>query len=237
MILKKIYLEKERLQKVWYDSSMLVYSEMKENEFENIGDLTVTFKNGSTYIYFDVAFEDYMVFIGGGTDASQGKTLNKVIKNKYQYKRIEDKNIEELLNEMTQMEEKKEEILDTYFISGHRDINEIEFEFNYIPIIQNVLNENPNAKFIVGDCEGCDIMIQNYLVKVVENIDNITVYCVGATPRNINPEIINIKNGFVDDREKDIAMTNASFEDIAFVRNPQKWSGTGENILRRYLLK
>ena len=30
MILKKIYLEKERLQKVWYDSSMLVYSEMKE---------------------------------------------------------------------------------------------------------------------------------------------------------------------------------------------------------------
>ena len=45
MILKKIYLEEEKIQKVWYDSSMIVYSEMKENEFENIGDLTVTFKS------------------------------------------------------------------------------------------------------------------------------------------------------------------------------------------------
>ena len=80
MILKKKYLEKERIQKVWYDSSMIVYSEMKENELENIGDLTITFKNGSTYVYMDVSFEDYLVFIGGGTDASQGKTLNKIIK-------------------------------------------------------------------------------------------------------------------------------------------------------------
>ena len=32
-------------------------------------------------------------------------------------------------------------------------------------------------------------------------------------------------------------MTNDSFEDIALVRNPEVWSGTGENILRRYMLK
>lgn len=237
MILKKKYLEKERLQKVWYDSSMLVYSEMKENEFENIGDLTITFKNGSTYTYFDVTFEDYMVFIGGGTDASQGKTLNKVIKNKYQYKRVEDKNIEELLNEMAQVEEKKEEILNTYFISGHRNLTENEFEYYYIPLINEVLSECPNAKFVVGDCDGCDIMVQNYLVNVIDDISRITVYCVGDTPRNINPEIIYIKSGFVNDREKDIAMTNESFKDIALVRNPEVWSGTGENILRRYILK
>ena len=111
MILKKKYNEEERVQKVWYDSSMLVYSEMKENEFENIGDLTVTFKNGATYTYLDVTFEDYMVFIGGGTDASQGKTLNKIIKNKYQYKRIEDRNVQELINEMTQKEENSDIIL------------------------------------------------------------------------------------------------------------------------------
>ena len=236
MILKKKYIEEERIQKVWYDSSMLVYSEMKENEFENIGDLTVTFKNGATYTYLDVTFEDYMVFIGGGTDASQGKTLNKIIKNKYQYKRIEDRNVQELINEMTQ-KEGNNDISNTYFISGHRDITEQEFEYYYIPLIQQVINDNPDAKFIMGDCEGCDIMAQNYLVTIVTDISNITVYCPGDAPRNINPEIIYIKNGFADDREKDIAMTNNSFEDIAMVRNPEVWSGTGENILRRYMFK
>lgn len=235
MILKKKYLEKERIQKVWYDSSMIVYSEMKENELENIGDLTITFKNGSTYVYMDVSFEDYLVFIGGGTDASQGKTLNKIIKGKYDYKRIEDRDVQELLTEMNQKEENN--ILDTYFISGHRDLTENEFEYYYIPLIQEALSENPNAKFVVGDFDGCDIMAQNYLVNIIDDIANITVYCVGETPRNINPNIIYIKNGFADDREKDNAMTNASFKDIALVRNPKIWSGTGENILRRNIFK
>ena len=235
MILKKKYLEKERIQKVWYDSSMIVYSEMKENELENIGDLTITFKNGSTYVYMDVSFEDYLVFIGGGTDASQGKTLNKIIKGKYDYKRIEDRDVQELLTEMNQKEENN--VLDTYFISGHRDLTENEFEYYYIPLIQEALSENPNAKFVVGDFDGCDIMAQNYLVNIIDDIANITVYCVGETPRNINPNIIYIKNGFADDREKDIAMTNASFKDIALVRDPKIWSGTGENILRRNIFK
>ena len=235
MILKKKYLEKERIQKVWYDSSMIVYSEMKENELENIGDLTITFKNGSTYVYMDVSFEDYLVFIGGGTDASQGKTLNKIIKGKYDYKRIEDRDVQELLTEMNQKEENN--VLDTYFISGHRDLTENEFEYYYIPLIQEALSEKPNAKFVVGDFDGCDIMAQNYLVNIIDDIANITVYCVGETPRNINPNIIYIKNGFADDREKDVAMTNASFKDIALVRNPKIWSGTGENILRRNIFK
>lgn len=235
MILKKKYLEKERIQKVWYDSSMIVYSEMKENELENIGDLTITFKNGSTYVYMDVSFEDYLVFIGGGTDASQGKTLNKIIKGKYDYKRIENRDVQELLTEMNQKEENN--ILDTYFISGHRDLTENEFEYYYIPLIQEALSENPNAKFVIGDFDGCDIMAQNYLVNIIDDIANITVYCVGETPRNINPNIIYIKNGFANDREKDIAMTNASFKDIALVRNPKIWSGTGENILRRNIFK
>lgn len=236
MILKKIYLEDEKIQKVWYESSMIVYSEMKENEFENIGDLTITFKNGATYVYLDVTFEDYMVFIGGGTDASQGKTLNKVIKNKYQYKRIEDRNVQELLNELHKKEEKSIKDI-TYFISGHRDLTNEEFEKYYVPLINQVLNGNPNSRFIVGDCEGCDIMVQNYLVDIIDDVSRITVYCVGDIPRNINPDIIYINNGFINDREKDNAMTNDSFEDIALVRNPEIWSGTGENILRRYMLK
>lgn len=236
MVLKKIYNENEKTQKVWYDSSMILYSEMKENEFENKGDLTVTFKNGATYIYMDVLFEDYLVFIGGGTDASQGKTLNKIIKNRYDYKRIEDKNVKDILNELN----KKEEIddsLKTYFISGHVDLTENEFEYYYIPLINEALNETPDAKFIVGDCDGADIMAQNYLVSIIDDVSKITVYCVGDTPKNINSELIYIKNGFINEREKDIAMTNASFKDIAVVRQCEYITGTGENILRRNLMK
>ena len=236
MILKKKYIEEKKLQKIWYESSMILYTEMKEDEYENKGDLTVTFKNGATYVYFDVLFEDYLVFIGGGTDASQGKALNKVIKNRYEYKRIDDRNIEELLTELNEPEE-IDETLNTYFISGHRDITENEFEYYYIPLINEALSENPNAKFIVGDCDGVDIMAQNYLVSIIDDISRITVYCVGDTPKNINSEIIYIKNGFNDEREKDIAMTNASFKDIALVKQCEYITGTGENILRRYLMK
>ena len=236
MILKKKYIEEKKLQKIWYESSMILYTEMKEDEYENKGDLTVTFKNGATYVYFDVLFEDYLVFIGGGTDASQGKALNKVIKNRYEYKRIDDRNIEELLTELNESEE-IDETLNTYFISGHRDITENEFEYYYIPLINEALSENPNAKFIVGDCDGVDIMAQNYLVSIIDDISRITVYCVGDTPKNINSEIIYIKNGFNDEREKDIAMTNASFKDIALVKQCEYITGTGENILRRYLMK
>ena len=56
-------------------------------------------------------------------------------------------------------------------------------------------------------------------------------------PRNKNKKIINLIGGFQNDEERDAAMTNASCEDIAFVRDNKKISGTGSNILRRYLLK
>lgn len=233
MILKKKYIEDEKIQKVWYDSSMILYSEMKEDENENKGDLTVTFKNGATYVYKDVSYEDYIILIGGGTDASQGKTLNKVIKNKYEYEKITDANIENIINELNEKEELND-IQNTYFISGHRDITENEFEYYYIPMINQVISENPQSKFIVGDCEGADIMSQNYLVSILDDINRITVYCTGNTPKHINTEIIYIKNGFETDRDKDIAMTKNSISDIAFVRNSEEMSGTAENILRRY---
>lgn len=236
MILKKKYDENTKTQKVWYESSMMVYSEMIEDNNENKGNLYVTFKNGSTYIYKDVSFEDYLLLIGGGTDASQGKTLNKVIKGKYEYERVADRNIQELLEEMTQKEESDDKFI-TYFISGHRNLTENEFEYYYIPLIHQALEETPDAKFVIGDCEGCDIMAQNYLVNIIDDLSKITVYCTGSLPKNFNQELIYIKNGFETDEDKDIAMTNASFKDIAIVRDPKVWSGTGENILRRNSFK
>ena len=105
MILKKIYDEKTKTQKVWYDSSMIKYSEMVENENENSGNLFITFNNGTTYVYKNVRFEDYVLFISGGTDISQGKTLNKVIKGKYEYEKIGNADLNKINEELNKQEE------------------------------------------------------------------------------------------------------------------------------------
>ena len=94
MLLKKIYDEKAKTEKAWFDSTMFYYTEAVEYDDRNCVDLYVTFKNGATYKYKEVALSDYVLLIAGGTDASQGKTLNKLIESKYEFERVGDKSIE-----------------------------------------------------------------------------------------------------------------------------------------------
>lgn len=125
----------------------------------------------------------------------------------------------------------------TYFVSGHRNITQKEFETNYIPALRKAV-ESGDAYFVVGDCIGVDIMAQNYLLDVLK-IDpwRLTVYHMFEKPRNKNPKVQNLKGGFASDTGRDSQMTKDSDVDIAFVRDPKKMSGTGENILRRNTLK
>ena len=241
MIVKKVYDETTRTQRAWYDSSMIVYTEMVEDPNENKGNLFVTFKNGSTYVYKDVSFQDYMAFLGGATDGSQGKTLNSAIKSKYEYEKVDGKSLQEIENALADikaMEEKeRERIAHTWFISGHRNISQLEFEVNYAPAIESVLNYDEDALFVIGDCDGADIMAQNYLVEVLNvSPERITVYHMSDSPRNCNPKIKNLKGGYRTDDGRDIAMTEASSNDIAFVRDWTMISGTAQNILRRHQL-
>lgn len=236
MILKKIYDEKTKTQKVWYDSSMLVYSEMVEDEFENVGDLYVVFKNGSKYKYSKVKFEDYVVFIAGGTDASQGKALNKVIKGKYEYAKVGDADLEAIRDELNAKEDEKvEEKGIVVFISGHRDLTEEEFEKNYVPKLKEYAADE-KVQFVVGDYHGADIMAQDYLIDTLGiNVGRITVYHMFEVPRKVNLGVMNLVGGFESDEERDAAMTAASTLDLAFVRDHTKISGTAQNILRRHL--
>ncbi len=124
-----------------------------------------------------------------------------------------------------------------YFISGHRNITEQEFKKNYTPLLINAAAED-HSTFVVGDYYGVDIMAQNFLIDALKiNPDRVTVYHMFESPRNKNPKITNTKGGFTTDSERDSQMTNDSTQDIAFVRDETKWSGTGENILRRHKLK
>lgn len=239
MLLFSIYNEKTHTEKAWYDSSNVFYSEFVEDSEKNEGDLYVTFKNGATYKYKKVQITpDYVMFKHGGLDGSHGKALNAHIKPKYEFEKVEDKNINDLITEKTQQESKKlkEKLEKTYFISGHRNITAFEFE-KYKDKLSNVLKEIPDALFVVGDYYGVDIMCQNYLLDELEiNPQQITVYHMFDNPRNVNPKVINLIGGFETDEERDSAMTANSSNDIAFVRNHTELSGTAQNILRRNLL-
>ena len=246
MIIKKYYDENEKADEVWYDSSMIYYTKFVEHENENRGDLFVTFKNSTAYVYKSVSYEDYLVFRNGGTSSSsQGKALNSIIKPMYDYENLGSADMEAIqrkYNIVCELESQKENEVDykniTYFISGHREISDEEFEFNYLPLLELALNNTPNARFVVGDYYGVDIMAQNYLIDVLGvEPERITVYHMFDSPRNINPKIKNTVGGFTSDDERDAAMTANSFEDIALVRDENKLSGTAKNILRRYKLK
>ena len=241
MILKKIYDEKTKTQKVWYDSTMIVYTEMVEDECENKGDLYVTFKNGSTYVYRDVAFEDYVLFIAGGTDASQGKTLNKVIKSKYEFEKGEQKNVQDLINEMNRLNEEEMsqdiDITHTFRVFGEDDLTDNEIEFNYYSKINQAMYLYEDAKFVLGSNDGFDKKMQDYFMDILGvDPEIIEVFYVGDTPEYINPKIINKRCGFKDSNEQDTAMMNSSAKDIAFVRSITENSATSANILRRHLL-
>lgn len=237
MIIKSVYNDKTLTEKVWFDSSSVFYSEFVEHENDNNGELFVTFKNGGTYHYKNVDMvKDYVLFKNGGLDGSQGKALNQFIKPNYEFEKLPDRDVQTLIEEMEKTTSDKEIKENTYFISGHRDITEEEFEI-YRSHIYSICVGNPNARFVVGDYHGADIMAQNFLMDEVGiNPENITVYHMFNTPRNANPKVINFKGGFLSDSERDTAMTNASTYDIAYVRNNKKMSGTAENILRRFLL-
>lgn len=123
-----------------------------------------------------------------------------------------------------------------YFISGHRDITEEEFDKYYKHKILEVLTRDRDAKFIVGDYEGVDIMAQNLLVKL-KRAHNVTVCHMFDSPRNIHPEIAEygtVIGGFESDEERDAYMTYNSCEDIAYVRPGKRKSGTAQNIVRRF---
>ena len=244
-ILGKIYNPETRTDKVWYESSNVVYSEFVENENDNNGQLYVTFKNGATYHYKDVDMvTDYILFKNGGIDNSQGKTLNKQIKGKYEYERVSDKDVKLLQEELENLnkepdviDESDEPYVITYFISGHRVITEEEFNATYKSAIDFVLYHEPNCKFVIGDYWGCDEMAQNYLLDEKQiSPSRVTVYHMMQSPRYFNKKVYNFVGGFQTDDERDEAMTNASDEDIAFVRDCNVLSGTAKNILRRYLL-
>ena len=62
MILFRYYDEEKKLDRLWYDSSNVFYSECEDGDSAKKV-LRVVFKNGATYQYSDVDVNDYVMFI------------------------------------------------------------------------------------------------------------------------------------------------------------------------------
>jgi hypothetical protein len=239
MLKTSIYIQETLTEKAWYESSNVFYSEFVEDPNKNEGDLYVTFNNGATYKYKNVQIApDYLMFKHGGLDGSHGKALNSHIKPKYEFEKVDTRDTSKLTEQYHKLIERQEQEKkdNTYFISGHRNLTSDQFVV-YKDKISKILNENPKAMFVVGDYQGVDIMAQDFLLDELEiDSSQVTVYHMFDSPRNINPKVVNKVGGFTTDEERDTAMTYASSTDIAYVLDHTKWSGTGQNILRRYLL-
>lgn len=127
-----------------------------------------------------------------------------------------------------------------YFISGHRDLTVYDFEKIYKAKINSVIYNDPNPQFVVGDYQGADIMAQTYLkylvLKGYIKPSCIRVFFIGDKPMNFAfddmPEVGKI-GGFIDDIDRDAAMTVVSDFDIAFIQQGRLDSGTAQNIIRR----
>lgn len=106
------YNENDRVEKSWYDSSNLIYSEINDNE-NDFKDLKVVFSDGRTYIYEKISSIDYALF---KNSLSQGKAFFKYIavKGKYEYQKLD--NVEIKLLEETKkqlLEERAKSLLES----------------------------------------------------------------------------------------------------------------------------
>lgn len=86
----KIY--ENKMERTWYNSSNIIYSECDDNENE-FKVLRVVFKDGRMYQYKDVNVNDYLLF---RENLSQGKALNQFIKPKYEVSRLDDVVVDDL---------------------------------------------------------------------------------------------------------------------------------------------
>ena len=99
MILFRYYDQENRIDRAWYDSSNIVYSECDDNQ-DALKTLRIVFKTGDMYEYKEVDVNDYLMFMAGGLNGSNGKAFYKYIRPKYEVEKKERLDLAELHQKM-----------------------------------------------------------------------------------------------------------------------------------------
>ena len=86
----------DKVDKAWYKSSNIKYSECIDNENE-LKTLKVVFSKGTQYQYEKIPVTEYLMFREA---ESQGKALNKIIKaGGYEYQKLDNADLDEIDND------------------------------------------------------------------------------------------------------------------------------------------
>lgn len=123
------------------------------------------------------------------------------------------------------MEEKK-----IYFIFGHLDLTEKEFDEYYKPKIDDALKDR-QSHFIVCDAKGADYLAQKYLELLGIEKHRVLIYHMYDKPRF--ETFYPTRGGFTSDKERDCSATVDSTHDIAWVKKGREKSGTAKSLMRR----
>lgn len=115
-----------------------------------------------------------------------------------------------------------------YFVSGHLDLTDAEFDAHYAPRLRAAMAAG--AAIVVGDARGADAMTQAFCAAA--GYTRVAVYHMFEGPRN-NVGGHACVGGFGSDQERDSAMTGNTDEDIAWIRPGRERSGTAKNLMRR----
>ncbi len=135
------------------------------------------------------------------------------------------------------------------FISGHCNLQDSEFDEFYKPrLVELILDPVP---VVIGNARGADTMSYQYLCLHGYPVDKITIYHHGSgtSEESYRRRFVKVIKGFPSYTKRDEAMTYASTEELAWVRDPEKSrqlveasggrfdpkrkSGTELNLLRR----
>lgn len=108
MIKYRDYNKEKHLDRAWYDSSNIVYSECDDNE-NDFKTLRIVFKNGGKYEYKKVDVKDYLMFMAGGLDGSNGKAFYKFIRPKYEVEKLEPADLNLIETELQDLIKAKKE--------------------------------------------------------------------------------------------------------------------------------
>ena len=123
-----------------------------------------------------------------------------------------------------------------YFISGHRNLKKEDFEKYYVTRLKEIIENDKNFSFVVGDYEGVDQEAQKWLSEILKPEDKgrVTIYHMFEKPRHCEDEAFRKHGGFQTDVDRDSEMTRVSNFDVAWIYKTRWTSGTAQNILRRF---
>jgi hypothetical protein len=141
--------------------------------------------------------------------------------------------------------------MSVFFISGHTNLTQSEFDLHYKALIDQSINHN--GHYVIGNAKGADTMALEYLLSRGVDPSKITIYFYdrfGHTSiQKYSTRGLHVVSDFGSYTARDAQMTYDSTVDILWVRPEEESkkllgkaykkghiSGTEKNLLRRQKL-